>query len=49
MILLGSAFIDSHFNYAKLRPGRKLGKLGNLGKVGNFFPRILNPSFRFWL
>ena len=25
------------------RPGRKLGNLGN------FFSRILNPSFRFWL
>ena len=28
------------------RPGRKLRNLGNLG---NFFPRFLNPSFRFWL
>ena len=25
------------------RPGRKLGNLGN------FFPRSLNPSFRFWM
>ena len=25
-------------------PDRKLGKVGNLG---NFFPRFLNPSFRF--
>ena len=30
-------------------PGRKLRKLGNLGKLGNFFPRFLNRSFRFWL
>ena len=28
------------------RPGRKLGNLGNLV---NFFQRISNPSFRFWL
>ena len=27
-------------------PGRKLG---NLRKLGNFFLRCLNPSFRFWL
>ena len=27
----------------KFWPGRKLGELGN------FFPRFLNPSFRFWL
>ena len=28
---------------------RKLGELGNLENLGNFFPRFLNPSFRFWL
>ena len=28
-------------------PGRKLGKLGNLRKLGNFFPSFSNPSFRF--
>ena len=31
------------------RPGRKLENLGNLKNLGNFFPRFLNPSFRFWL
>ena len=31
-----------------LWPGLKLGNLGNFGNSGNFFPRFLNPSFRFW-
>ena len=39
----------NNFLNSKRRPGRTLGKLGNLGNLGNFFPRFLNPSFRFWL
>ena len=44
-------FLDdfSKENILVNRPGRKLGKLGNLGKLGIFFPRFLNASFRFWL
>ena len=33
----------------KKRPVRKIRNLGNLGNLGNFFPRFLNPNFRFWL
>ena len=30
-----------------IRPGWKLGNFKNLGNLRNFFPRFLNPSFRF--
>ena len=32
----------------EIRPGQKLGNLRNLINLGNFFPRFLNPSFRFY-
>ena len=42
--------ISNKFFITKLLwPGRKLGRLGNLGKLGIFFPIFLDPSFRFWL
>ena len=40
--------IQTCFSLSEFRPGRKLEKLRNLEKTGNFFPRFLNPSFRFW-